>query len=112
MAPALNAASWRVAGRTADQAPLSQTSNPAMTSTLSPDTLPSPVLEVVGPEDWRLDGRPILPEALPGALAASSGPLHLLLDRNAPAGLLVGLMRRPELAGRELRLVTVKGLGP
>ena len=84
----------------------------ATTSTLSPDTLPSPVLEVVGPEDWRLDGRPILPEALPGGLAASSGPLHLLLDRNAPAGLLVGLMRRPELAGRELRLVTVKGLGP
>ena len=84
----------------------------ATTTALKPDTLPSPVLEVLGPEDWRLDGRPILPEALPGALAASAGPLHLLLDRNAPAGLLVGLMRRPELAGRELRLVTVKGLGP
>ena len=84
----------------------------ATTSTLSPDTLPSPVLEVVGPEDWRLDGRPILPEALPAALAAMpAGPLHLLLDRNAPATLLVSLMRRPELASHELRLVTVKGLG-
>ena len=83
----------------------------ATTTTLRPDSLPSPVLEVLGPEDWRLDGRPILPEALPGALASSAAPLHLLLDRNAPAGLLVGLMRRPELAGHELRLVTVKGLG-
>ncbi|RCW87046.1 ExbD/TolR family protein [Paracoccus lutimaris] len=83
----------------------------ATTTTLSPDTLPSPVLEVLGPEDWRLNGQPIRPEALPGALAASPGPVHLLLDRNAPAGLLVGLMRRPELAGHELRLVTIKGLG-
>ena len=81
------------------------------TSTLSPDNLPSPVLEVIGPEDWRLDGQPILPEALPGALAAVDGPVHLLLDRDAPAGLLVGLIRRPELAGHELRLVTIKGPG-
>ena len=81
------------------------------TASLRPDSLPSPVLEVLGPEEWRLDGRPILPEALPGALAGSAGPLHLLLDRNAPAGLLVGLMRRPELAGHDLRLVTVKGMG-
>ena len=58
------------------------------------------MLEVVGPEDWRLDGRPILPEALPGALAASSGPLHLLLDRSAPAGLLVGLAFRVSLLRR------------
>lgn len=83
----------------------------ATTTTLHPDKLPSPVLEVIGPDDWRLDGRPILPEALPGALADSAGPLHLLLDRDAPAGLLVGLMRRPELAGHELRLVTIKGMG-
>lgn len=38
-------------------------------------------------------------------------PSDLLLDRDAPAGLLVGLIRRPELAGHELRLVTIKGPG-
>ncbi|SFA51993.1 biopolymer transport protein ExbD [Paracoccus halophilus] len=85
--------------------------NLATTSALAPDGLPSPLLEVSGPEDWRLDGTAIRPEMLPGALAESSGPLHLLLDRDAPAGLLVGLLRRPELAGHEIRLVTMRGGG-
>lgn len=84
----------------------------AGTTELSPENLPSPVLEVLGPEEWRLDGRPIRPEMLPGALAASGAPVHLLIDRNAPAGLLVGLMRRPELAGHDIRLVTIKGFAP
>lgn len=81
----------------------------ASTTALSPESLPSPVLEVLGPEEWRLDGTPIQPEMLPGALADASGPVHLLMDRTVPAGLLVGLMRRPELAGHEIRLVTIKG---
>lgn len=79
------------------------------TTALSPDSLPSPVLEVLGPEEWRLDGMPIRPEMLPGALAEAAGPVHLLMDRNAPAGLLVGMMRRPELTGHDIRLVTIKG---
>ena len=82
------------------------------TTALSPESLPSPVLEVLGPEDWRLDGVAIRPEMLPGALAGTAGPVHLLMDRAAPAGLLVGLMRRPELAGQDILLVTIKGFAP
>lgn len=82
------------------------------TTEISPGNLPSPVLEVLGPEEWRLDGRSIRPEMLPGALADSAAPVHLLIDRNASAGLLVGLMRRPELAGHDIRLVTIKGFAP
>ncbi|MFC3529850.1 ExbD/TolR family protein [Paracoccus mangrovi] len=84
----------------------------ASTTELAPEDLPSPVLEVHGPEDWRLDGRPIQPEMLPAALADMTGSVHLVMDRTAPAALLVGLMRRPELAGHDIRLVTIKGFQP
>lgn len=83
----------------------------ATTTTLSPESLPSPMLELHGPEDWLLDGAPIRPEMLPAALAQAQGPVHLLMDRNAPSGLLVSVLRRPELAGHEIRLVTMKDVG-
>ncbi|QFQ88765.1 biopolymer transporter ExbD [Paracoccus kondratievae] len=82
------------------------------TTTLAAEDLPSPVLEIRGPEDWLLDSAPIRPEMLPAALASAPGPVHVLMDRAAPAGLLVAVLRRPELAGHELRLVTLRNGGP
>ena len=52
-------------------------------------------------------------EAAVQPIAFAVGAGNLLEDGFTATGwLLVGLMRRPALAGRELRLVTVKGLGP
>ncbi|WP_323718661.1 ExbD/TolR family protein [Paracoccus aminovorans] len=97
----------------AGQAPRLQTPlELSSTATLSPENLPSPVLEVRGPEDWLLDGDPVRPEMLPAALASVPGPVHLLMDRRAPSGLLVQVLRRPELAGHDIRLVTLKDFAP
>lgn len=91
------------------QAPRMQTPlELATTTTLAQQELPSPMLELRGPDEWLLDGDPIRPEMLPAALAQVSGPVHLLMDRTAPASLLVAVLRRPELAGHDLRLVTLK----
>lgn len=78
----------------------------ARTQQLPPGTLPSPVLELRGAERWLLDGQPILPELLAAALAPHDGPLHVMIDRQAPASLLLELLRRPELEGHDIRLVT------
>lgn len=90
----------------------------ATTRALPAQALPSPVLELRGPEDWVLDGQPITPEMAPAALAAVMGPqpgrlpVHLVMDRAAPARALMAALRRTELAGHDLRLVTQKGADP
>lgn len=79
----------------------------AHTSQIAPGTLPSPVLEIRSAKDWLLDGVPILPELLPAALAGSDAPLHLMIDRDQQAGLLIEVLRLPGLADHQLRLVTL-----
>lgn len=97
----------------AGQAPQVQTPlNLSSTATLSAEDLPSPVLEIRGPQDWRLDGTPIQPEMLPAALTAAPGPVHLLMDRAAPSSLLMQILRRPELADHDILLVTLKDAAP
>ena len=78
----------------------------AQTRQLPPGALPSPVLELRGAESWLLDDQPILPDLLPAALALHDGPLHVMIDRQAPASLLLELLRHPGLEGRDMRLVT------
>lgn len=82
------------------------------TATLSVENLPAPVLEIRGAQDWRLDGAAIRPEMLPAALADAPGPVHLLMDRAAPSSLLMQVLRRPELADHDIRLVTLKETAP
>lgn len=85
----------------------------AHTHDLPLDQLPSPVLVVAQDGDWQLDGVPVSPELLALALEALAPdlPVHLVIDRSAPAENLAALLGRPELARRMVRLVTVRG-GP
>lgn len=80
----------------------------AQTSTMPPEALPSPLLEVRSDSDWRLDGNPVQPDLIGAALSGSTGPVYLLIDREARADLLLGVISRPELAGWDLKLVTMK----
>lgn len=86
----------------------------AHTSNLPLDQLPRPVLVVPQDGDWQLDGVPVSPELLAVALDAVPPdlPLHLVIDRTAPAEQLAALLGRPELASRSVRLVTVRGGEP
>ncbi|SEN95574.1 biopolymer transport protein ExbD [Paracoccus alcaliphilus] len=78
----------------------------AETSELPAGALPAPVLELRGTDQWLLDGDPILPDLLAAALAGQDGPLHVVIDRQAPSSLLLELLRRPEVEGHDIRLVT------
>lgn len=86
----------------------------AHTQDLPLDQLPKPVLVVPQDGEWQLDGIPVSPELLAVALDAWSPdlPLHLVLDRGAPAETLAGLLARPELASRTVRLVTIRRTEP
>ena len=81
----------------------------AETSDLPLDQLPSPILVVYDDGTWQLDGQDVTPEFLPIALDALPQPviLHLLLDRGAPANAMINILNRPEVAEREVRLVTL-----
>lgn len=75
--------------------------------------LPRPVLSLRGTE-LALDGTPVTAADLPARLAealaerpASARRLHLVIDRDAPALELLGLLDQPGLAGLEVMLVTV-----
>lgn len=78
------------------------------------DQLPSPVLVVPDQGEWQLDGMAVSPELLAVALDAWPGdlPVHLVIDRGAPAERLAALLARPELARRMVRLVTVRSGAP
>lgn len=82
----------------------------AETSELPLDALPAPILVVGRGGDWQLDGRDLSPELLGAALGALPQPvvLHILINRDAPAGALVSVINRPELQDVSLRLVTLR----
>lgn len=74
------------------------------TSGLPLQQLPKPILTIRSADEWQLDGNPVSPELIPAAVA---GPvLHVMIDRAAPAGLLIEVLRNPVLTGYDLRLVT------
>lgn len=81
-----------------------------VSSNLPLDQLPRPLLMVTPGGEWLLDGTEVAPDLLGVALDALPEPLtlHLLLDRGAPADLLVAVLRNPALAQRPVRLVTLK----
>lgn len=81
-----------------------------ISSSLPLDQLPRPLLMVTVDGQWLLDGAEVAPDLLGVALDALPQPLtlHLLLDRGAPADLLVTVLRNPALADRSVRLVTLK----
>lgn len=78
----------------------------SVTSALPLEDLPRPILVVRSADEWELDGSPISPELVPAAVA---GPvLHLMIDKDARAGLLIATLENPVLAGYDLRLVTLR----
>ncbi|MFV0301286.1 MAG: ExbD/TolR family protein [Paracoccus sp. (in: a-proteobacteria)] len=81
-----------------------------VSSNLPLDQLPRPLLMVTPGGEWLLDGAEVAPDLLGVALDALPEPLtlHLLLDRGAPADLLVAVLRNPALAQRSVQLVTLK----
>ena len=84
----------------------------ARTGMLRLERLPSPALVVRAADDWELDGRPIAPDLVAAALPGGEGSvLHLLIDRDAPATLLLDTLAHPSLADFRLRLVTLRETG-
>ena len=82
------------------------------TEDLPLEQLPSPILIVGEDGAWLLDGDPISPDLLPAAVPATgSQVLHLMIDRDAPAHLLVETLNDPVLADYDLRLVTLNDQG-
>ncbi|MFQ6549991.1 biopolymer transporter ExbD [Aestuariibius sp. 2305UL40-4] len=81
----------------------------AETTELPLDQLPSPILVVDSSGAWELDGRRIDPELLGVAVDELPEPrvLHILINREAPATLLLDVSSRPELSQVALRLVTL-----
>ncbi|MFD1795515.1 biopolymer transporter ExbD [Paracoccus aurantiacus] len=80
----------------------------SQTTDLPLEQLPSPILLVDADGEWLLDGQPISPELLPAAMTGGAGQvLHLMIDRDAPASLLVDALNDPVLADYDLRLVTL-----
>lgn len=78
------------------------------TEDLPLEQLPTPILIIEENGDWLLDGDPVSPELLPAAMPGGPGEvLHLMIDRNAPAQLLVTALNYPVLTEYELRLVTL-----
>lgn len=81
----------------------------ADTTELPLDQLPSPILVVMDDGSWQLDGQDVAPDFLAIALDSLEQPvtLHLLLDRAAPANSMISVLNLPELAEREVKLVTL-----
>lgn len=85
----------------------------AETTELPLDRLPKPILYVGGGGALELDGVPITPDLLSIAIRGRDGEapitlLHILIAKDAPAGALLDLIARPELAPVALRLVTLR----
>lgn len=81
----------------------------AETTELPLDQLPSPILIIGADGTWTLDGQDVAQDFLAIALDSLEQPvtLHLLVDRSAPANAMISVLNRPELADREVRLVTL-----
>lgn len=100
---------FMILGQTAPPAPGLDLST---TEDLPLEQLPSPILIVETDGAWQLDGEPISPDLLPAAVPAAGGQvLHLMIDRMAPARLLVETLNDPVLADYDLRLVTLNDRG-
>jgi biopolymer transport protein ExbD len=100
---------FMIVGQTAPPAPGLDLST---TEDLPLEQLPSPILIVETDGAWQLDGEPISPDLLPAAVPAAGGQvLHLMIDRMAPARLLVETLNDPVLADYDLRLVTLNDRG-
>lgn len=78
----------------------------AETRDLPIEHLPRPVLAVALDGALVLDGVPVAPEALAGALA-DAAVLHLVIDRAAPAVQVLDLLAQPGLERLDVRLVTI-----
>lgn len=100
---------FMIVGQTARPAPGVELSR---TEDLPLEQLPSPILIVEQDGAWLLDGEPISPDLLPAAVPATGGEiLHLMIDREAPASLLVETLNDPVLTDYDLRLVTLNDRG-
>ena len=100
---------FMVTGQITAEPPSAEVELP-ISSSLPLDQLPRPLLMVTPEGKWLLDGAEVAPDLLDVALEALPEPLtlHLLVDRAAPAELLVAVLRNPALAERSVRLVTLK----
>ncbi len=78
------------------------------TDQLTGAQIPSNVLVVQSADEWLLGGAPISPELLGSALGPAGETVYLMLDRDAPAELLLQTLARPELAGYDIRLVSLR----
>lgn len=80
------------------------------TAELPVEALPEPILIWEDADTLSLNGDPLAPEELPAAVA-DQRLLHLLIDRDESAGVLLDLLARPEFAHLEIRLVTIHRRG-
>lgn len=84
----------------------------AQTSELPLDRLPRPLLLMDIDDKLRLNGDPTTPDTLMADLTPLLNPdaprLHILADRDVPAGSLVSLIQRADLHGIEIKLVTLR----
>lgn len=84
----------------------------AETSELPLDRLPRPLLLMDVGDKLRLNGNLITPDTLQATLTPLLNPdlprLHILADRDVPAGALVSLIQRADLQGIEIKLVTLR----
>ncbi len=84
----------------------------AQTTELPLDRLPRPLLLMDVGDKFLLDGSPITPDTLLTALTpllnTDRPRLHILADRDVPAGALVALIQRSDLQGIEIKLVTLR----
>ncbi|MEL6680233.1 MAG: biopolymer transporter ExbD [Pseudomonadota bacterium] len=93
--------------------------NLADTADLPLDQLPSPILVVGADGSWTLDGNEIAAENLQLGLDTLGEPedpaeirtIHLLIDKAAPASVLLNIVNRPEFDPFEIRLVTLHRRG-
>ncbi|WP_281859068.1 ExbD/TolR family protein [Litoreibacter halocynthiae] len=88
----------------------------AQTSELPLDRLPRPLLLMDVGDKLQLNGNPVTAETLLPALTpllkADAPRLHILADRDVPAGALVSLIQRSDLQGIEIKLVTLRQFKP
>jgi len=87
----------------------------AETKDLPLDQLPRPLLLMKPDGAWVLDGEEVTPATLALAvndrldkLHTPNRVLHLLPDRTIPADQLVSILRRPDLADVQIKLVTLR----